>query len=371
MQGNKGNSQSGKQLAMLGHELRNVLNGMLGASQLLSKSSLSGEQQQILESLQQSAGQLGWLIESLNPVGGVAEFPFTPIPVVINGVDLLEQAIRCHTPAAASNKNLLLLMVEPGLPAWWRTDAYLLRLVIDNLLANAIKFSRCGEVMIEARRPAGEGQSDFALELRVTDKGPGISKKHSQRIFEPWVQLKKGRDMGGSGLGLHVCQRIVSSLQGEIAYSREAGSANCFQVSLPQMIDPQLCWHPIQASKLFASMCCLLSAPAELCRSLEMLLARLGIRTGPEAMVPDCKAGADLQILIKQAEFSKPEVDMKNCLILSQKMAQQPGARLPVSRFLQAPFLESTLGPLLMEMALEISAQSSRPVSFPPGDKPD
>jgi hypothetical protein len=361
MQGDMGINQSESHLAMLGHEMRNTLNGILGVTELLGNSELEGEQRQLLKALQQSGRQLRWLIESVNPAGQNAEFPFTPLPGELNGIDLLEQAVRCHTPAAVRNDNLLLLTVEPGLPAWWCSDGRLLRQVIDNLLGNAIKFTRSGLIIIEARRPPGEHEADSGLELLVRDSGPGISMAASRQIFEPWVQLENSRLHGGSGLGLHVCRRIVSGLHGLIDYSRNSSVGSCFRVYLPDVIDCQLNRKPGQVSGLLSSVQCQISVRDGLRRSLETLLARLGIRTVSCGKVAGSESGTDVHILINELEVSPGNTVKPSGLRFTHQIVSSHGGHLLQSRQLQAPYLESTLGPLLMEMALErrISVQDA------------
>lgn len=378
MQSSKGRSakergRSEKQLAILSHELRNVLNGIFGATQLMERSGLSGEQQQLLATLQQSAGQLGWLIESIGLDGAGAKFPFSASPSLINGVDLLEQAIRCHTPAAMARQNLLLLAIEPGLSAWWRTDAYLLRLIVDNLLGNAIKFTRDGEVLLEARRPAKAKDLEFGLELRVTDNGPGIDSKEQAAIYEPWVQLDTGLEIAGSGLGLHVCQRLVAALKGSIVHGRSAGSGASFRVLLPHVMHAQSCWNPLQTSKLFTRLQCTVCARPGLHSSLEKLLARLGVRSDPALTNAVYDAGSDIQISIREAGLPGPGTRTTSSLILTRHFPQEPGKQLTLSRSVQAPYLQSTLGPVLMELALaEPGSEQARARGIStPGDKPD
>jgi len=353
MRGDRGISRTEKHLAMLGHEMRNALNGIVGVTELLASSGLNGEQQQLLKALQQSGGQLHWLLDAVGSGARETEFPFTPVPSEINGIDLLEQAIRCHTPAAMMNDNLLLLKVESGVPAWWYSDVRLLRLLIDNLLSNAIKFTQSGMVELQARGAAGEQGEDSRLELLVRDSGPGISLANSSRIFEPWVQFGDGRANEGLGLGLHVCSRIVTALHGVVEYQREAAPGSCFSVFLPGAIDPRACWKPRQNSKLFTSMHCLVSAREDLCASLNSVLARLGVRTGSGGTETGCEPGIGIRILISEpGGASGNDVKRTGLLFTHRPLRGCTRQLLPVRR-LRPPFLESTLGPLLMEMALE------------------
>ena len=353
MQGKKGIKRSESHLAILGHELRNALNGVISVTELLGGSGLSGEQQQLHKALQQSGRQLHWLIESVDPGGRKAEFPFTPVPGELNGIDLLEQAIRCHTPAATLKNNLLLLTVEPGLPVWWQSDVRLLRQVIDNLLGNAIKFTRSGLVEVEVRRAQWDHDSDSGLELLVHDNGPGISMDDSSQIFEPWVQLDDDKNREGVGLGLHVCRRIVSRLNGILDYCCHTRVGHCFRVCLPGVIDARSLREAQPASRLYSNILCLISVRDDLSASIEALLARLGVRARSCRKENFAEAGSDLEIRISEAQIYPEDSSAQNGLLFTLKTDDSQSRTLSGSRRLQAPFLESTLGPLLLEMALE------------------
>jgi hypothetical protein len=353
MQGEKGTQRSEHHLAMLGHELRNALNGVLGVTEMLGESGLSGEQRQLLHALRQSGRQLHWLIESVDPGGRTAEFPFTPLYGELNGIDLLEQAMRCHTPAAILKNNLLLLTVEPELPAWWYSDSRLLRQVIDNLLGNAIKFTHSGLVEVEVRRDAANQGIADGLELLVHDSGRGISKDDSQQIFEPWVQLDEGRPGAGVGLGLHVCRRIMSILNGKIECCRGAVGGSCFRVCLPGAVGPRKHSETQIVSELYSSMLCLISVRDDLSKSLKSMLARLGVEARSIGQRGAAEAYVDQQILITEPQIFPADSSCQNGLRLTHKARDGRNRVLPRPRRLQAPFLESTLGPLLMEMSLE------------------
>jgi anti-sigma regulatory factor (Ser/Thr protein kinase) len=361
MRGIKGNDSVQEQWTMLGHELRNVLNGMQGACELLSRSGLNAEQQQWLDSIHQSGHQLACLLEAARPRDGFTHFPFAPVPVRVNGVDLLEMAIRCHTAAATSRKNLLLLNIEPDLSAWWHTDPLLLRLVLDNLLGNAIKFTRGGLIVVEVM-PSGKNHlAASGVELRVSDSGPGISRQDRLTVFDHGVQCRNGREREGSGLGLYICRRVVAELKGEIFCESSQSEGACFRVILPAVIRQK--WNSIsrRESRLFSRMTCTVTASRELCGSLESLLARLGVRPGASAPVSTPSSETGPRLHIRQMDYSSGMSRVFNGLRLTHQMPSGHGAQAPASRFLQAPYLQSTLGPLLMEMALDWRISSISP----------
>jgi len=355
MQGKRGSNRFEQNLAMLGHELCSVLNGIQGMTELLGGTRLNGEQKQFVEAVKLSIRQMGWLIGGINSQRHDTVFPFSPEPDVLDGPGLLEQAVRCHTRAAMIKNNLLLLTIDPQLPQLWFSDAHLLRQIIDNLLGNAIKFTQSGLVVLEARRAlAGRGK-DSGLELLVTDTGIGFSQAASRRIFNPFVQAGSdiGRVHGGTGLGLYICHEIVSRLKGELDCTSKPGSGSSFRIFLPDTIKPGCREQGGMNSSLLASVICRVSVGDELGRSIEFLLHRMGITIDP------CQDGekhyteADLRVEINLAESGDGDATLNPCLLFTPGPVRSNAGPLPGIRRMQPPFLASTLGPLLMEMVLE------------------
>jgi hypothetical protein len=355
MQGESKSRQSEQKLAMLGHELYSVLNGIQGMTELLGGTGLNGEQRQLLEATKLSVRQMHWLIESIDPNRRAPVFPIPARRSSLDGRVLLEQAVRCHARAAKMNNNLLLLILDPLLSPRWISDACLLRQVIDNLLGNAIKFTQSGQVVLEARRPAAGQGMHTGLELLIRDTGIGFSQAAAGRIFKPFEQAGPGinRVYGGSGLGLYICRRTVTRLQGQLDCSSRAGQGSSFRVLLPDVIDSGSSEEPGRKSSLLSCMTCLVTLPAEFGRSIEALLTRMGIavESGPNEQRPCPESGFVMEI--SQAHRYGEDAPLEHSLLFAPAPIMSDTGPLPVDRQLQAPFLESTLGPLLMEMALE------------------
>jgi len=190
-------------VAELGHELGNVLNGLLGMTRLVRDSGLNAEQEYWLRAIEQSGCQMRRLVDAFwlgpTPTG---EF-IHPNPVDLDGIELLEQALLAHAPAARRNADRLLLTVAPDLPRYWHCDPCLLRQLLDNLLGNALKFTRSGEVVLEvAARLEGNDPTDTLL-LAVIDSGPGIDAALGRRMFRAYERgLDPVREeSAGYGLG--------------------------------------------------------------------------------------------------------------------------------------------------------------------------
>jgi hypothetical protein len=266
----------------------------------------------------------------------------------VHGIELLEQLIRSHLVPALEKGILLLLKVAPGLPSAWRCDERLLRLVLENLLGNAIKHGGSGEITLEVRA------AETGLIIRVRDNGPGIGEQMQTRMFDPWVRGDRGgSEVNGSGLGLYLCQTIMSGLQGSLVYSALGEEGSCFDLKLPRVLSTHN-RQPVPAvSVLLRSVVCVLSLPDGLRSSLVSILLRLGVS----------------RVVIAREELAElPESD---CIVEISDRCPLPSAgrqhgvlfiaagecgvdpRTIRSRWLPFPILESTVGPLLMELALE------------------
>ena len=209
---------------MLRHELLNVLQGMESVTRALQLSGLSGEQEKWLEAMQRSVQQADYLVRAAAPweCSGVEE------PRAFNGHALLEQVTLAHAAAAAEKGLAVKLSIASGLPCGWRGDACLLRQLLDNVVGNAVKYTKRGEVKLSAVPAEGS-----MVVLTVSDTGPGIPEAEREVVFEARQRGSGGREHPGSGLGLWLSRRIVTRLGGDICCHSAPGGGAEFRVSLP------------------------------------------------------------------------------------------------------------------------------------------
>lgn len=350
------------QLAVLRHELANVLNGILGMAEVLAGSGLNAEQRQWLCAISSSGQQMQSLISSM-----LADTAFTvpgqlPSDTRIDGVQLLEQVLISNTPAALARGNRLFLVTPPNLARRWSADPCLLRQILENLVGNAIKFAANSVITIEAAPVTPGIDGRYSLCLRVCDSGPGFDPAMARRIFTAYAQWGEPQaDRPDSrGLGLHICKELVKTMQGAITCAnREAGGAS-FEVTLPDVLSAKTGRSAVSRSALLKRICCFLDLTDTLQRSVEGFLARLGVRC-----IESPESCPDRALCLAISEKETSTAGAIPGLVLTPQVAK--GAPLPV-KTIESPVLESRLGQVLLELALEwqrLALRSENPGSTP------
>jgi len=221
-------------LAAMSHELRTPLNGVIGASQLLADGELPSKKMELVNVVMQSSETL---LELINNVLDLTRLDSNTIELESLSVDLRDLTEKTVAPLSfqSREKNVnFSLVVEDDIPNYVYGDPTRLRQIILNLVGNAVKFTNAGEISVIL---------DTALDrirLRISDTGIGISKQAQASLFEPYVQADIAimRKFGGSGLGLTIVKKLVSSMEGKIVVSSVPGRGSTFTVFLPLKAAP-------------------------------------------------------------------------------------------------------------------------------------
>lgn len=200
-------------LNLLRHELRTPLTGMLGLAEMLAALDLPAKATFWLATLQACGQQMASLIDRalrMEEAGFVAgQQP------AVNGLQFIETLITAHWPAARAGGTRLMLAFDAAALGLWQADPVLLRQALDNLLANAIRFSRNGHVLLEVRMVAQDSVGFNQLELLIEDSGPSPVSIPSNLQDEGEFADRAYR-MFSRGRGLQVTEQACQQFAGHL-----------------------------------------------------------------------------------------------------------------------------------------------------------
>ncbi len=264
----------GQFLANVSHEVRTPLNGILGLLQLIDASALRSPHDDYLHEVRKSARSLLAIVNDLLDLSKVeaGEMRLELVPFDIASVT---EDIAVNYASAAHAKGIeLLTEIDPRVPAEVVGDPLRLRQVISNLVNNALKFTKEGEVIVSiaVRHRCG---SDVVLDIRVSDTGVGISKERAEAIFRPFSQADASttREYGGTGLGLPICRQLVELMGGKLELESEPGRGSTFWFEVRFELEEELTSDVEAVAEAFAGMRVLVLESNN--RAREMLVKQL------------------------------------------------------------------------------------------------
>jgi signal transduction histidine kinase len=223
-------------LATISHELRTPMNAVLGYTELLAdevSGPVTAMQKNHLERARASGRHLLELIEDLLGYARIEAGEEVARTETILLLDVVERSLVLVRPLA-EKKGLRIEVERPEMPVELHTDARKLCQVLVNLLANAVKFTEIGHVLLRVR-VEGEAR-DVKIFLEVVDTGQGIAPEDHEHIFDPFWQADPSltRIAGGTGLGLSVARRLARLLGGDVTVKDSTiGMGSTFVMSMP------------------------------------------------------------------------------------------------------------------------------------------
>ena len=331
-------------LATISHEIRTPMNGVIGMIEVLEQTGLGEDQIDAVRTIRTSAFSLLTLIDDILDFSKAesGHLVLERAPVALG--ELAEGVCDLLDRDAAVKDVDLRLFVSPDLPSHVLSDATRLRQTFNNLVGNAIKFS--------AGRPAMAGRVTVRVEpapgkpnrvaLAVADNGIGIAPGTLEHLFQPFTQAEASttRRFGGTGLGLVICQRLVTLMEGEITVQSELGVGSVFTVTLP--LQPA---EPVVAAPAGPDLdgvdCIVVDSPKFAAADLHVYLERAGARV---QSAPGVRAAARAAAAIDD----RPVV-----------VVQQAGADLPAQRAARAAFGTAPNVRHVMLVGRSVSASAS------------
>jgi PAS domain S-box-containing protein len=229
-------------LANVSHEIRTPFGAILGMTELVLDTPLTDDQRQCLETAMSAADSLLGLVDELLDFAKIEAGKLELVPANFSLRMTLADSLRAIRVRASDKGLVLVCEVGTDVPDALVGDAGRLRQVLLNLVGNAIKFTRQGEVSVQVEAVDDSATREAVLLFAVRDTGIGIPPDGQERIFRAFEQADNSttREYGGTGLGLTISARLVELMGGTIAVKSEPGRGSTFSFTARFGRQPQV-----------------------------------------------------------------------------------------------------------------------------------
>ncbi|KAG2176794.1 hypothetical protein INT44_007458 [Umbelopsis vinacea] len=313
----KANRAKSNFLATISHELRTPFAGFYGMISLLSETDLDDEQLDIVETAKESCQMLLKIIDDLLDFSkleahkALLDLGPTCVP------DVIADAIDVMTSLAIQNNVNVTYTVDPQVPSTVLADAARLRQIFLNLVGNAIKFTKNGDVEVNCQLDSRETQQDGVyaiLRFEVIDTGIGIAPEQQKGLFEPFAQVDGSttRLYGGTGLGLSICLQLIQLMSGSIGVTSEGksqGSTFWFTVQVKCVYPTQLTRSNSHLKKLDS-------------KNIVLATTHLSTAKMVQSMIPDLTIGVKEVTSDLLSDRDGHNIDL---LLIDLPLIRQPG----------------------------------------------
>jgi len=234
----------GQFLAMMSHEVRTPLNGVVGFAELLQDTALDAEQTEFVHMALQSGRSLLVIMDDILDYAKIEAGQLTLEEVPVNLPTLLESTLAPLQAKASAKGVPLTWRLAPGTPAHVRADPIRLSQILSHLVGNAVKFTQQGEVKVTVSGQVVSAVSPpvVILSWEVADTGIGIPPESLARLIRPFAQADESttRTYGGAGLGLAITRRLCELMGGRLAVVSDPGVGSIFTASIQAHVEVEL-----------------------------------------------------------------------------------------------------------------------------------
>lgn len=238
----RANQAKSQFLANMSHELRTPLGGIIGASDLLSMTSLRKSQIKYVKMIQASGKSLLSLIEDVLDISKIEAGKLTSETSAFDLHELIASIEQTFLPHVQKKGLKLSTHVDPHIPFQLLGDELHLRQVLMNFLSNATKFTSQGHVDLYCEL-ADQVHDACIVRFRIVDSGIGMDEEEQAKIFDSFTQADASitREFGGTGLGTTISKALIEVMGGTLSITSEKGKGSefCFTLPLQRQTDKQ------------------------------------------------------------------------------------------------------------------------------------
>jgi signal transduction histidine kinase/putative methionine-R-sulfoxide reductase with GAF domain len=225
-------------VSSMSHELRTPLNAIIGLTEMMVKNAArfgTEKAQEPLQRVNRAGTHLLGLINQVLDLSKIEAGKLELNPQTVQLAPLINEVVGTAGQLADQNKNRLVVDAQENLRAL-TVDPMRLRQILLNLLSNACKFTKAGEIKLAARKVSSG--SNF-VEFAVSDTGIGMTAEQQAKLFEEFTQAdaSTAQNFGGTGLGLAITRKLARMMGGDVTVTSEPGKGSVFTVRLPGSAD--------------------------------------------------------------------------------------------------------------------------------------
>lgn len=221
-------------LSTVTHELRTPLYAVTGLTNMLLDENPKPDQVPHLKSLKFSGDYLLTFINDILQINKIEANKVELDPELFNLKKKVENVVSALNNSALDNNIIMHYEYENGLPENYIADNLKISQILINLIGNAIKFTKDGDIWVRVYKINQEGDS-YTIRFEIEDNGIGISKEKQENMFESFSQgsIQINRKYGGTGLGLSIVKGLIEILKGKIYLKSELGKGSTFIFEIP------------------------------------------------------------------------------------------------------------------------------------------